>query len=488
MPTPQAVFDAAPSTNIKEEDDDGDRAALLPELNRALTAVNNILGQLVSPSSDDTQESTNRPQSNSTPHSNDLPWLTSAFPSDGSESAVATSETQNVTGEPSYTRRELGALAPLLDRLGRALTDAAPHVAALAASLPTEETPSDRARDPDADNVVIAGESIEEPAPSEPSRLSSTGSGLFSLLSRDSRLRTSAVSRNTSSSRLSAHMDDSIREQSESSTDIDPDYVDFVNGMVNTTRGDPRSGGRRGSADDGVSLLGAYLALSSLASEGASDDNNENGGGGLGGLGRLLRERGSNGGGGIDIHIHAVVTGPGVGPPGALGMAMMGGGPTMMAGPPPTVAPTTPRGGFFSGVGRRGGGGSDQIHDTPVSNADEDDNIFADLYSENPDPIDPHGSPPSGHSDGTAGNHQEEVAETDEEFTSRVAYGESRSGLAVSSHEARSPSRLSSFSSQRSGRSGNSPRRGSTIGRVFRRVLGQGRRSSSHHDSDSDLP
>lgn len=472
LPTPQSVFDGAPSTNIKEENDEGDRAALLPELNRAVSSVNNILQQVVG-NTPEQRPDTSQPN-------NDLPWLTDAdeFPSAWSDNRT---ELQAEARELRYNRRQLEALAPLLDRLGRALTDAAPHVASFAATLPVGERPSHGpTSDPEADNVVIVGETNEEPPPvEERSSIASAGSGLFSLLSRDSRFRTSAATRNSGSSFYTANDDDSepiLREAAEST---DADYVDFVNGMVNTTRGDPRSGGRRGGLDDSLSgLLGAYLALSSLVGEGTSDNENENEGGGLQGLGRLLRERGNNGGGGIDIHIHAIVTGPGIGPG---TMAVMGG---PLGGPPiETNTGDVPRG-LFSGVGRRGVGSGDSARVTAaIPNTDEDDmGIFADLYSENPAPLDPQGNPTTD-TNAPAGTHRddERAGSDGAALNSHVAYGRTRTGP-----ETRSPSRLGSYSSQRNGRSGPSPRRGSAVGRSLRNLLSPRRRSSAN-DSDSEL-
>ena len=454
LPTPQSVFDGAPSTNIKEEDEEADRAALLPELSRAMASVNDILQGVVTSASQDGEllnSGSARPNS-------DLPWLTDAdaFPSAWSSDS----------NEPRYSRRQLEALAPLLDRLGRALTDAAPHVASFAATLPRDSEDESRTAvsgtDPE-NNVVIVG---EDPAPVEEER-PSTGGGFFSLLSREGRSRASTREN------VETQLDESIREEPEP---VDPDYVDFVNGAVNTTRGEMRSG-RRGGSDDGASLLGAYLALSSLAGEGES--NNNTGGGGM--LGRLLRDRGNNenndgGGPAIDIHIHAIVTAPGV-IPGALGMAMMPGIP-----PPPLVnatnlTPSTNTGsrGLFSS---RRGGGSLESHRAATNTDDDDMGIFADLYSENPPPLDPYDSATSNVTEaggnGAARPRHEE--ENEDASTSQVLHGPTRPVQ-------ESPSRSTSSSQ----RSSQTPRRSrSSIGRVFRGMMGSSRRRSSEHDSDSE--
>merc|ERR1712238_482135 len=51
---------------------------------------------------------------------------------DPSSNELPSTELENLS------KRRLEALAPLLDRLGRVLTDAAPHVAALAENLPSK--------------------------------------------------------------------------------------------------------------------------------------------------------------------------------------------------------------------------------------------------------------------------------------------------------------------------------------------------------------
>uniref|UniRef100_A0A7S2UJK9 Uncharacterized protein n=1 Tax=Attheya septentrionalis TaxID=420275 RepID=A0A7S2UJK9_9STRA len=151
----------------------------------------------------------------------------------------------------------------------------------------------------------------------------------------------------------------------------DPDYVDFVNGMVNVSRGDNTSIGgagrsavrdRRVASDDGASLLASYLA-------GDGDL-----GGGLGttipGLGRLLRvgNNGGNGGGGIDIHIHAIVTGPGMmAATAAAGLGDLGTATTLLSGNSTTTI--------------NAGNEAAMLVRPPVVN-DDDDGLFSELYSE----------------------------------------------------------------------------------------------------------
>ena len=453
LPAPQAVFDGAPSTNIKDEDEEGDRAALLPELSRAMASVNDLLQDVVVSTS---SSSRNAQGESPRPTNTDLPWLSNA--SDVSSVWPSTDEP-----EPRYSRRQLQTLAPLLDRLGRALTDAAPHVASFAASLPPDDEafPAESRTDPE-NNVIIVGEENLEETEEEPATTTSTG--FFSLLSRDRSRRDAAAVELENTLHAVAHVQDEISDVDEE-TIFDPDYVDFVNGIVNTTRGETRGpGGRRSASDDGASLLGAYLALSSLASEGESSNN---GGGGGGMLGRLLRDRGNannDGGGGpaIDIHIHAIVTGPGVqvGPTGA--MAMIPAPPLVTAAAPPITTTGGGRGGLFSSRSRGNTDSSNRA--TAASPTEEDDmGIFADLYSENPSPLDPN-------DEGALVGDANAVAEREQ--------GSGGENERTSTHANRSPRSRGRSSSRDRSSHGRSPRRSGTFGRVMRGVLGSSRRRS----------
>jgi len=115
---------------------------------------------------------------------------------------------------------------------------------------------------------------------------------------------------------------------------------------------------------------------------------------------------GASGDNGIDIHIHAIVTAPGISPgPGGLGIATVGSGGN---------SPTAPLGGVRNllssnmGSARLRGGGSRSGNSFPSANAnvdlvDEEDysELFSELYSENPVPIDPNGSPDRGENQAT---------------------------------------------------------------------------------------
>jgi hypothetical protein len=161
-PTPQSVFQAAPATHFKDENDDVDRQALLPELVRALSAVQSVLMNALPPEEEQGNDHA-RAMSFVDPH---LPWVPSPRPmlddeqmsdddnheeDDNNEETTvldnsATTNQGVAIGRRDETRgldrAQLQSLAPLMDRLGRALTDAAPHIAALADSVPEAQEPS----------------------------------------------------------------------------------------------------------------------------------------------------------------------------------------------------------------------------------------------------------------------------------------------------------------------------------------------------------
>jgi len=359
-PTVGSVFAEAPSTNIRHDSESRDREALLPELNRIVTAVNEVLSESASDFAS-SRESTAR-------HSQ-LPWqhqaekdedddLEDLPPLRDTDTAVpnndSAAETRQVHTRHETNKRELETLAPLLDRLGRCLIDAAPHVAALASTLPEQGRIGEAA---EAENEPLS-EAIEDH--------SNTLGGLLSLLGRERRRQSTTVD-----------------EQSETTTN-DPDFTDFATGMVNTSRGVVRSGPRsRSQSDDVAGLLGAYLAAASVSNisdgntDGSGDDNTNNTG-----LGRI------NGGGGIDIHIHAVVTAPGTGTDG-LSLATLGGGGSTT---------TTTASNLLSQVrDRRNSLMRLRRPVTPQQQQEEEEEeedmgIFSELYSENPDSVDPNNS------------------------------------------------------------------------------------------------
>jgi len=365
-PTPQSVFNDAPDTNIRDGEEEDDRQALLPELSRAVSVINELLNQVAA-----SETSQARPGQGG---HDDLPWVPDSI-------------------NNTYNRRQLQNLAPLLDRLGRTLTDAAPHVAALAENLPSQ-------RNAESNSISVDSDDDDDSTPGSLPDLHANSGGLLSLWNRERRSQNSI-------------QPDEDRSGLLTDEDLDPDYVDFASGVVNTSRGEVRAGPRsRPQTDDVASLLGAYLAAASLGNAvGGDNDSNEEGSTGPQSLGSILRERGNGGGGGsggIDIHIHAVVTTPGGGGGGGLGLAALG-------SPIPTATVIAAGGASGNGGGGSIGTGrtlfatrdrgsrtpsilrSRHSHaTTPMTHTNdeiEDTSLFAELYSENPGPVDPNGSP-----------------------------------------------------------------------------------------------
>jgi hypothetical protein len=288
---------------------------------------------------------------------------------------------RNVDVRTLYSQGELRNLATLFDRLGRTLTDVAPHVASIAASLPAQEHSNSLATDgQNSSTITGSSNSFEIDTSSAPL------GGLLSLWSRE---------------RERARRDNAVQENvttrpTTSSAPVDPDHIDFASGIVNTTRGEVRSGPRNRAShqDDVASLLGTYLAAASLGS--AATSNDDNGSGATSSLARLL-QRGSGGGSGdngIDIHIHAIVTAPGVSP-GGMGIATLSSG-----GSSPNATLGGARNVFSSnrssiradgGILRTGNSLSSNFVE-PTNEEDHND-LFSELYSESPTPIDPNGSP-----------------------------------------------------------------------------------------------
>ncbi|GKY93437.1 hypothetical protein MPSEU_000311300 [Mayamaea pseudoterrestris] len=370
-PTPQSAYAESPSTHFRSDVEMEDREALLPELGRVMHQVNSLLNRI---NGRNNQALRNDVDGNDT---SNLPWLERHHMNEHDNAEEEKQDESNVrtrTGgraDSGVSTRDLEVLAPLLDRLGRTLIDTAPHVMSLARA--NRESQDDEPPD-------------LEPAEEVEGHPTSLG-GLLSLLSRDSTSTenvTAAASDNTSA----AHVE-SVETTGAASDEvsIDPDHTDFSSGVVNTSRGEVRSGPRSRSQsnnDDAASLFGAYLASASLG--GSEGDGN----GGLQGLGRILSDRT----GGIDIHIHAVVTAPGM-PTGVLGLAGLmnsGDATATSSGTEVTVTPEAAGGNFLS-RGRNSGRGnrsaSVRRRMSPIfQNDDEDDmGIFSDLYSETPEPV-----------------------------------------------------------------------------------------------------
>jgi|AntRauTorckE5430_2_1112549.scaffolds.fasta_scaffold00207_7 hypothetical protein len=239
---------------------------------------------------------------------------------------------------PDFDKKNLEALGPLLDRLGRILIDVAPHVSTIANSLSEPLQPE-----------ILSNEESEEPSMNtidpislRPSWAQATTPSLFESDSNES-----ATNNNDSAA-------------------TNPDYVDFVHGFVNQRNESPsarRSSSRRNQGGDsglGSSLLSAYLS-STLG--GGSTEN---------GSGPRVVRVGANGGdgGGVGFHIHAIVTGP---PGGSRGMPNF----LQNAGPAFTQHANT------NNV-------TTNIEPSNPLADEEDTEVLDDLYSENPQEEGPH--------------------------------------------------------------------------------------------------
>jgi hypothetical protein len=490
-PTPQSVYNEAPRTNIRDGDEAEDRSALLPELRRAVAVVNDLLTEIVPATTTSTGTTTTTTTTEEPPTAGYLPWIQTPNSRSGDEDSsslpemVRRGETSNILTpvdtdddedaddqqgtfgiaprpeQPQYNRRQLQNLAALLDRLGRTLTDAAPHLASLAATLPEEPAAPAPVETTESEDVLARDLPNLEGGHHPPL------GGLLSLWSRERRRQTMA--------------NEEANAEAGTGHNIDPDRYDYASGLVNTSRGEVRSGPRsRSQNDDVASLLGAYLAAASLGGMAGADDNDNNNDddGNASGLGRLLRERGTGGGGGggggggIDIHIHAVVTSPGI-VPGGLGLAALGGGtPTLMGtalgGGTPTLGTTR---NLFSSARDRTNRStptssilrpSRHVSSSSASNShenEEDTGLFAELYSETPAPVDPNGSPEPGERRASlpdlSGHHED----TTSDFLARINRSTSEGVSSTRRHRRSSSNR----------RERSSERRSSGWSRLFRR-------------------
>jgi len=506
-PTPQSVFTDAPRTNIRDGDELADREALLPELNRALSQVSSLLGELVQRGRHDEEDGLEELPGNSSTGrqrraQEDLPWMARAgfsvasddgelsstgmadsiedqeqdttalsnimVPEEddsagGVEGVSLISENQVPFGpapRPMYNQRELRNLATILDRLGRTLTDAAPHVASLAASLPDQTTALNNRQTPNATESESATEVETTSAPL---------GGLLSLWSRERRRQ--------------ATNDENV-EAAPTAPVVVPDHVDYASGLVNTTRGEVRSGprSRSSSQDDVANLLGAYLAAASLGGLTSSDDDNDDGSG----LGRLLA-RGGTGGSGIDIHIHAVVTTGGGGGTGGTGLLGLGGGLGGGGLPTGTLGATTntnnnTRNLFSSSRGSRPGGSilrsrNNVAAETAMADTEDDnDDLFSELYSENPAPIDPNGTAGPGERSATVDSPPRNIGDTNSDFSSRNLMEDQTFGSATSW--------AASQNTQRNPPRRQSADRRSGVFRLFRRRSRSNQNGPRNEESD----
>lgn len=376
-PTPQSSYSESPSTHIRSDVEVEDRHALLPELSRVMNEVNELMNRINSRTSSECDDVA------SISLANDLPWTVPHDEEKEEDSVVAgklevnDSETggHDRPNDANLNPRDLEVLAPLMDRLGRILIDAAPHITSLARHLRDNQVSGN----PEQDSVA--------------SHTTSLGN-LFSLLTRDRPVAVNNAASAESDNTSAAVVSNAVGVGEVNEEPIDPDHTDFSAGVVNTSRGEIRSGPRNRShsnGDDATNLFGAYLASASLGGMGSGDGDN-----GLQGLGRVLGDRT----GGIDIHIHAVVTAPGV-PPGILGLAGLvnngsgtgggGGGTIGSTGNTATVTPETAGGTFLSRSRSSSQSSNARRRMSAIFQEENDDDmgIFSELYSENPASVDP---------------------------------------------------------------------------------------------------
>ncbi|KAL9187106.1 hypothetical protein ACHAXT_010826 [Thalassiosira profunda] len=170
-PTPNAVFPSAPSTVIStEEDDVAERGALLEEVHRVLGRAERLVGHAVARSEGNGAENDGgwpaMPVDGGVSPTAHLPWRPPSHPrpsppTDTEEEGSARAALP--TGSDWRHRLDaarLRQLAPVLDRLGRMLTDAAPQVAALADSLPPPPAPMATLGSPTADGLPADGMTV----------------------------------------------------------------------------------------------------------------------------------------------------------------------------------------------------------------------------------------------------------------------------------------------------------------------------------------
>lgn len=338
-PTPQAVFQAAPATHIMDEDDEVERASLLPELQRVLTSVNHVLSSAIPADSRHTRpeavsglsgvngmnglSSIGRINSTSSGviGTSGMSSLNSMSNMTGAHSSSPSSDTShlpwrypnhgigtNISCRTDPRSRLDGArlrqLAPLIDRLGRTLTDAAPHIASLADSLPSVASSLGSV------SAVDVVDSVEaDPIQNLTARASHLYFGMDDTTPNNgdgSPIPSERPTLATTPVTFAAVASSALAE-AEDETANDPDLTDYINGMVNITRGETRSGRDTTRDPIGTSLLASYLSSSGVGGINSDNDDIDNP------LGRVVRVGSGNGNGfsgggpGIDIHIHAML-------------------------------------------------------------------------------------------------------------------------------------------------------------------------------------
>lgn len=340
--------------------------------------------------------------------------------------AAATAPASPDLHERSLDREQLRQLAPLLDRLGRTLTDAAPHVAVMAEVLPARAEAADGVG-----NEATTG-TRRDPIRSLAARASHL---YFGITNEDEDGEDDEEDSHDRCLTTTGMATSATLDAADEATAVDPDLTDYVNGMVNVSRGGNatwRGVGDQGRLIDsgerdplGSSLLASYLSstgsdspsgggggrtVTAAEALGSGVTRNGNGGttrvvrmgGSSGGLGLGSRVATGGGGPGIDIHIHAVVTGSGMANAGAgelSGLLMEAGGIGDTSAATVTASAADSAG---DGAGSNGNNHRDpSIHrdaaavslygNVHADNNQEDPDLFSELYSESPAPVNLHG-------------------------------------------------------------------------------------------------
>lgn len=322
-PSIHSVHDGSPHTHILSSDNEQvERAAVLPEVGRILNDVQSFLNSVTtstnchgskqymeeSPVSNSEEEKEaidddvvycNSAASNTRPRPH-LPWHSNGFTN--SEPSGSNSDQEVISH--AVSRSDVHILAALFDRLGRTLIDLAPHVVSLATTFPDHTS---------------SGIAAEEGSKKLPSSFTTSN----------------AEQSSTSSSQISASP--VLFHPGVADTQQPDENIDYVSGLVHTRVATSSSstyisGANSGSVRSGrdrAAAIAAFLentgtsdySSSSAGTVDASEDNEETNTNSDGSifpesLARLIAGSGSDGGG-IDIHIHAVVT-PGFLPGGGL--------------------------------------------------------------------------------------------------------------------------------------------------------------------------
>lgn len=376
-----------------------ERSGMMVELSKVVQGVNELLAVAAAHATPGLSSGVNTLPTTELSH---LPWSTNL----STAGEMMNNEVGGGVGDSSRPRSPLDSaqlrqLAPLLDRLGRTLTDAAPHIAALADSLPRRDVP------PINDSSITSPSQPTADEEADPFQLLAARTSHLQFGLGDTNAEETSVA--VGPSRAQHGQDVVVHE--ETTSIMDPDLTDYINGMVNTTRnlGGARWGRNNSNRDTSTfvdqtgsaSLLASYLAsvggnAAAIGGDGSADSNrfgvgtHSIGNGNprvirMGGGNGDIRGSGLGGGPGIDIHIHAIVTGPGMGAFGGLGglpFDNLGIGGT---------APTASRQTNHNRVVRVDtAAATGAAVASPTQNNDDAD-LFAELYSESPDPVNLHG-------------------------------------------------------------------------------------------------